>query len=151
MKSNYKVICKELFEILKNTDDEVLNKIPKSLIDKIKENMDINHEFKVNSNKEMFEQDVCQDTKLLLASIYLKYICNDEERIVLESKIKDSKERLNQVYEDMKIEFNDEFFSREESNNNSKETSEITALVEVKKENIVIRLINKILSILKIK
>ena len=79
MNNNYKKALFEVNEILKCTDDDMINSIPEKLIKFIQDNMDTNHEFEVQENVELFEQPVMNETKIILAMIYRAYCCDDAE------------------------------------------------------------------------
>lgn len=77
---NFSKACKEVSEILRNIEEEDLEKIPKEFLDKIKKNADIDYETKLDYNKSFEEQEVLPETIDLLAYIYRKYWCNQEEK-----------------------------------------------------------------------
>ena len=80
MEENYRKACKELYVCLENTANELVSKIPDSLINKIIENMDSNHNFKYDSNKKIYEQKILDETKDLLGFIYYNYLANEKEK-----------------------------------------------------------------------
>lgn len=139
MKLEYRQALYEVYIVLENTDEEIKSKIPNKFIEFVKDNMDINHEFKLKQGEELAKQNLMLETKQILALIYRDYICTEEERKELltqenEKRIKENNEKYNINFE--KIE-----------SNKKQESFEETVLVELPKEKWYKKLINKILKI----
>lgn len=93
---NYACAYKEVIEILKYTKREDVNKIPLIRILSMKYNMNQNHDFKVDINKPLTEQNVLPETKAVLVNIYKKYWASDYEKERIEAKEKYDKELIEQ-------------------------------------------------------
>lgn len=78
--SKFSKACKEVLEILNNVEEKDLEKIPKDFIDDIKKNADKNYIPNIDINKKFEEQELLPETIDLLAYIYRKYWCNQEEK-----------------------------------------------------------------------
>lgn len=70
----------EVYEILQNTDQELVNKIPKSYLEVIKNNRNLDYKFIYDKSKSPKEQKILKETKNILGLIYLKYWAEDDER-----------------------------------------------------------------------
>lgn len=125
MKEKYRQALSEVYIILKNTDEEIRNKIPDKFIEFIKNNMDNNHKFEIEPGKELVEQNLMLETKQILALIYRDYICEEKES----SKNKE----------------------KYDINFNKTSNLEKLELIEVSKEKWYKKIINKILKIFNIK
>ena len=81
MKIEYRQALFEIYKILENTDEEIINKIPEKFIKFVKENMDTNYKFELKKGKELVKQNLKDETKQIIALIYKKYLC-DEEKVI---------------------------------------------------------------------
>lgn len=150
MKNEYRKALYEVYVVLEHTNEEIKNRIPKKFIEFIKENMDKRHEFYLKENLGLEKQDLMLETKQILALIYRDYICSKEERKKL---ILQEKEKQNKKEEKNEEKYNINF--KKNANNKKNGIEEIednqeNSLVKVEKEKWYKRLINKILTILKI-
>ena len=135
MKIEYRQALFEIYKILENTDEEIINKIPEKFIKFVKENMDTNYKFELKKGKELVKQNLKDETKQIIALIYKKYLC-DEKKVI-----------NNYV-----IGFNKHKTLKEENMQKDKDVKNMeTSLLEIKEEKWYKKLINKILKFLKIK
>ena len=81
MKIEYRQALFEVYKILENTDEEIINKIPEKFMKFVKENMDINYKFELEKGKELIKQNLKDETKQIIALIYRDYICDEKEVI----------------------------------------------------------------------
>ena len=79
MEDKYPKAFKEIYMILSRTSKEELYKIPKTFIDFIEKNMDMNYEPQIDFNDD-FENSVLEETLAILALIYRDYLISTEER-----------------------------------------------------------------------
>ena len=138
MKEKFGIVCAELVAVFDNTEDEIMNSIPKKFKDYIYENADNNYNVNLDLSKDLNSQDISSDTKALLALIFRDFVCEKDEKtrlINLENEIQQKRqEELKQKYSNVNI-----FDNKKE-------------LEEAKKELIVIeekgfkKLLNKIIS-----
>lgn len=149
MKEEYSKALFEVYVVLKNTKEEVKNKIPKKFINFIEENMDKNYRFKLKENVGLEKQDLMHETKQILALIYRDYIVTKEERkklILLEKKIRNKNKEQNK--EKYNIKFNKNVDNKKESVEKIN-TNKENLLVKSEKEKWYKKIINNILNILK--
>ena len=134
----YREAFTEVNEILKYLSEDLLKKIPKEFIDNIKENMSTSYVLKYDNTKGINEQNLKQETRAILSVIYRDYICNEE--IKKEIIQKDRKEWFD--LETKKEHGNIDVFPQKPIKNLN--TKENEALQVVKKQNIIIKIIEKI-------
>lgn len=152
MNNNYRVALSEVNEILKYTDDEIVSRIPQKFITFILSNMEPNHQFKVQENLELFEQPIRNETKTILAMIYRDYFCDDIERqelIYYDKMQKDIEEKINYEKYNPDILFKNSNSNLDIDNINLKNSMQSTAMIEVKSNNFIQKLFDKIKKIFK--
>lgn len=144
---NYPNAYKEVYVILNNMEKEDVDKIPESFINVVKKNMNNEYEFELNRDVDFKEQDLLQETKAILAYIFLNYWGTEEQNKRIKQKFKQDimieekqKEKLHskEVFENKKY----------ESNEKQEKT---THMIEYKKENILERILHKLKNIFRIK
>jgi len=88
---------KEVFVALSCFNNDILEKIPQNVLDKLIEvSADSSLEVKLDVNKGLEEQNLSEECKCIMALLYYKYIANDEE-----------KKRIVQIWE-----FNDKIMNK---------------------------------------
>lgn len=146
---NYACAYKEVIEILKYTKREDVNKIPKHRILLMKYNMNKEHNFKVDETKPIEQQNIMEETKAILASIFKKYWATEYQKERIEAKQKYDMELIEQ---EKKEKYNpDNIFKKTTQNFENKEE---TALVEIKEyswKNKIVKFFNSILEKIKLK
>lgn len=130
-------------ELLPKAEKE---KIPNNLIRYFKEEKDKETVKKLSLDIPLEKQNLQEDTWNLIAIIYLKYLCEDEEEKKELEKIYDENEKIYR--EEIKEKYNPEkiFSDREKKYTTSQEKDQILP-IEVKKESFIqkiIKFINKI-------
>lgn len=128
----------EVYDIVKHLDSKLYNKIPNQFIEMLKQNMDTNYNVNIDYSKNINEQELLQDTRIILSLIYRDYICSIEKRQELIEKdkleLKKHQEELKEKYEVERI-----FESRKQE-----QTTKKTQLVEYK-ETFFRKILNKII------
>ena len=76
----YKNSFKEVYDILENTEEDLLSKIPNSFMNFIKNNMNVNYKTNINSNETIDKQHLLKETEAILSLIYRSYWATDEEK-----------------------------------------------------------------------
>jgi len=142
--ANYACAYKGVVEILKYTEREDVNKIPRSKILMFKYLMDETHQFKVNVNKSLQEQNICKEAKAILANIFKDYWATDEEKSKMETE-----ERLCLEQEEIakREKYNPDNLFKNRKIVISDNIEEETSIVEYKKETFFTKMLNKIKSI----
>lgn len=87
----YRNAFKEVDEILKYTDIDLVNKIPKKFISFLKENMNNDYEFYVQEGLSLNKQNLSEEASSIFALIYKEYWATEEEKE--EFRKKDEEER----------------------------------------------------------
>ena len=128
---NYQRALKEVDEVLKYTDSNLVEKIPNKFINFIHENMDNSQIININPNVNLNKQILLPETENILTLIYLSYWATKEEK----------KEYYNN--QKVNIKSYDEIFKNENVNN----TITNKELTIIKKENIITKFVNWIKNI----
>ena len=144
----YKQAHVELYEIIKNLTQREKTKIPETFINNLVVNSDNNYVFEYDKSKNIFEQNLMNETKALLVQMYIKYLAPEEDselwknynRICL-NKIEQEKAN-SYSYENL-------FKNKKDTSKTIEKTvTEEVALVEYN-ESLFKKIWNKILSIFK--
>ena len=131
----------EVSVILDNTDNRLVQRIPKKVLKTIKEKASPTKEFIYDKNKKLKDQDITKATKGIIAMIYRDYLCTEEQRLIykeyyataIETAELEKKEKYNV----------DNIFS---ARNSKKEHTE---LIPYEKESIWQKIKNKFMKIFK--
>ena len=70
----------EVYEVLKYLSEDDYRKIPKSIIEAIKQNKDKNYTWNYDITKKLKNQDLCDDTIAILSYINMNYLLNDKQK-----------------------------------------------------------------------
>lgn len=142
MEEKYTKAFKEIYIILNRSSKEELNKIPKSFIEFIESNMDMEYNPQIDFN-ENFEKSVLEETLILLALIYRDYLISKEEREVL---IQNEKKQLKEQEESYSVE---NLFKKRKQESEECSINIEQQLTVIKEEKWYMKILNKILSIFK--
>lgn len=130
----YRNAFKEVDEILKYTDINLVNKIPKKFIDFLRANMNNEYEFNVQEGLHLNKQNLFEEANNILALIYRDYWATEEEKE--EFRKKDEEERkLNEEKLEHIFDRKDNEQIEEEKNNQ---------LIKIEHESFIKRLFSKI-------
>lgn len=94
MKNNYSKAYKEVIEILNFVPKESVAKIPQTMIDTFKVNMDKDYDFKIDINKNFEEQKLLDETKAILANIFRDYWATPYQRERIKAKEKYDRQQI---------------------------------------------------------
>lgn len=141
----YRNAFKEVYEILQNTEEELVEKIPQKFINFIKDNMNEGYQANIDINIEIDKQQLLRETEDILALIYRSYWATEEEKIEFTNK---DQQELMKIEENKKSQYKDitEIFEKR------KKLNKVTldnSLMVIPKENFIKRLLKKILQIVK--
>ena len=81
---DYKKRLVEVDEILNHLSEEEYNKIPKELIQAIKENKDSNYHWEYDEEKALKDQGLSRDTIVLISYINMEYLLNENQKEYIE-------------------------------------------------------------------
>lgn len=96
MEDNYSKAYKEVIEILNYIPKESVDKIPQTMIDTFKAQMDQNHDFKVDVNKSFEEQELLDETKAIFANIFRDYWATPYQKERIEAKEKYDRQKCEE-------------------------------------------------------
>lgn len=88
--------CKETLEVLNNIDDNEYCKIPIKFISFLKENADLNYSVNIDFCKDFEKQELLPETIDLLAYIYRKFLCNEQEKIDFDKVMHENEQRYQE-------------------------------------------------------
>lgn len=141
----YQNAFKEVNDILENTDEELVKKIPSKFIEFIRNNMNKNYITNINREIRISEQKLLRETESILSLIYRTYWATEEEKkeFVEEDfkKILDAETRKKENYIGKNV---DEIFEKRTSENIEK-----NSLIVVKEEGFIKRIFKRILEFIK--
>ncbi len=78
--TKYKNAYTEVYEIIKQLDEEEYNKIPSEVIITIRENRNTEYEFELDEELELKEQELLPETKAILFNIFRDYLSTQEQK-----------------------------------------------------------------------
>lgn len=135
----------ELYELIKWLPDNEQKKIPKTVIENLREDMNTNYVFNIKKDEDITQQNFMTETKALFVELYEKYLAKDNEKEIwkeydrfcfnLIENEKKEKYNYNDIFKN-KQEPNEKIIIIDDSKNNLP--------VEVKKEKILIRFMKTI-------
>lgn len=150
--NTYPNALKEVSDILENTDEELLNRLPENFIEFIHENMNKSYKSNIDFNVDIDKQNLLYETSAILSLIYRSYWATDEEKKYLAEKdlVKQSKydNFQNNEYANT-IAHTELSHTTDRIEKNLNETSSNTSLTPIPKENIIIKFLKKIINIFK--
>lgn len=138
-------IFSELSCLLDYFPEEYIYKIPKQLLDTIKQNSDAKYFIKIDTKKSLVNQEILKETKDMLMVLKYNYWSNEEEQKSIREKLLQNEEKYQKK---LKEKYNpDNIFKKIE--NNKIEEVENTALVEYKEGNFLKRILRKVMNFFK--
>ena len=138
----------EVYDIILHLEKELYNKIPQKFIQAIEQNRDADYEFNIDYSKNINEQKLLPDTRVLLSLIYRDYLCSSEERQKL---IEKDKIELKQYEKNLQEKYNTENLYKNKNTSNIKENTGFKPVsMEQYKESVIKKIINRIKSIFRI-
>lgn len=103
---NYERMATEVLEIINLYPQKVKEKISKRLIEELEKHKLPNLDVKLDKNKKIYEQDICDESLVFIYMIYRDYIASPEEKANFDNI-------LNKFDEEIKMKYNpDNLFKR---------------------------------------
>ncbi len=137
---NYPKAYKEVYVILKYTSEEDLKLIPEEFINMLEENMDKGYKFELDSSISFENQKLLTETKSIFAYIFLNYWGTESQKELIKRKfmqdININEKKKRDMYNRKEL-----FEKKKLGESIEKETAK---MIEYKKENIIIKIINRI-------
>lgn len=125
--TKYKNAYTEVYEIIKQLDEEEYNKIPSEVIKAIEENRNTEYEFDLDEDIELKDQELLPETKAILFNLFRDYLSTAEQK----EKIIKMQAVERQKNERKKIEqYHSDLFANKQINRDIKEAH--IALIEYK-------------------
>lgn len=131
----------EVLDILENSEENIVEKIPKKLIDFWQKNKSTTYKPNLDHSKNINEMNLKNKTKSLIAMIYLNYLCDDEEKNNLNSILKSNEEKYQK---ELKEKYNPDNIFKKNYKETGEKVVEDNVQMIVYKESIFKRIINKI-------
>lgn len=146
MEKVYREAFAEVLEILRNSNQNIIKKIPKKFVEFLMNNKDEEYRVNIDFSNENWENNIKQETQAIIALIYRDYIVSSEERNKLLSEEKAEQIRVEQ---ELREKYNSDniFKNRHIQEEQAIETH--TELVEYKEQRWYQKLFIKILRLLK--
>lgn len=144
MKQQYKEAFAEIDEIFKLMPIQLLNKIPTNFRNMI--NSEKSTDYKVRISEPFEEQELKEETIIILGLIYRDFLCSDEERQKLKAR---DAEKLKEAEEELRQKYNpDNIFKKKKED---LEPNEIKSIAIIPEEKWYQKIFNKIKGIFKVK
>ena len=90
----------EVLEILEYSEDSIVEKIPKSLIEFWQRNKSQTYIPNLDHNKSINKMNLKSKTRSIITMIYLNYLCDDEEKSNINLILKDNEKKYQQELRD---------------------------------------------------
>lgn len=139
------VIMSEVLDVLNRFDEEDIKKIPKKLIEYLKENSDKNYINNIDYTKPIKELKLHDETIYILDMICFNYWCeNDLQKKEFLYQLNKNEQRYQ---EELREKYNPDNLFKNQNNSSEKIQDNIsteTAMVEYKEKNFIQRLFDKI-------
>lgn len=134
----YKNSFKEVYEILQNTEDELVKKIPFKFINFLESNMNKEFQTNIDNTVELDKQLILPETENILSLIYRNYWATEEEKANFNNK--DKNEYIGQEFKGNNIY---EIFEQRKNRNSVNIDNNLMIL---KKESFISKIFNRILN-----
>ena len=139
----------EVLEILSQMEQKYVDMIPKKILDLFYEEKDKDYKANINPNISLTEQNLQRKTLVLLAMLNLNYWCkNETEKQAMLQMYADNDKKI-EAEKRKKYNTDNLFKKKEEIVEDNKNHQENVQLIEYKKQNIIVKIINKIIKFFK--
>ena len=146
-KTKYANAYTEVYEILSCLNNEEYSKIPKELIEVFEENRNPDYEYEINDEQDLSKQPILKETKAILLNIFRDYLATPEQNQKIKKWLQEDREYLEKQKQEK---YNINVF---ENNNKyekiDNEEYKTILPVEIKRQSIFYRIINKLKRIFK--
>ena len=149
MKNTVNQAFSETYDVINHMSKEMQEKIPKSFINLIKENRDLDYKVNIDYSKDIKEQ-LLKETKIILSLVYRDYLCSSEKREeLLALDIEEIRREEKSSQEKYKIDFDSRKKEKLQDVEELKNKEQETLPIKVEKDKWYIKVINFIKKILK--
>ena len=138
--NNRKNAYTEVYTILQDLDDKEYTKIPFQVLEVIRLNRNPDYEYKLYKNLSLKYQPMLPETKAILFNLFRDYISTPEqkEKII---KMQTEERRKIELKKQENFQYDNLFRNRKIVKNNIEQSEKNTALIEIKKKNLLQRII----------
>jgi len=138
----YAEACVEILDILKHMNINDLAKVSGNFIKFLRDNASKNYKCKLDYSKNLNDMELKKETRELLALMYEKYWCPEEEKQDFQNMLNENEK---QYQEELREKYNPDnlFKKRNEIKEEIEEPLNIVSMIEYK-EPLIKRIINKI-------
>ncbi len=140
----------EVIDILKHSEIEVTQKIPKKFIEFLTKNSDHDYIPDIDYSEENWENSIEEDAKVLIALIYRDYIMSEEEKEKVKEEAEKQEQEIREKYNPDNL-FKKNLKIENEKSQDDTEQEVQKSLLIIKEEKWYERIINKIKEIFGIK
>lgn len=133
----------ETIEILKLLENNEYKRIDNKFIDMLNRKKDNNYIYALEVNKNIEEQNIMKETRVILAYIFMNYLGTDEEKYTINKKFKNDIEKSEQL---KKAKYSVNIFQNPKQDNDVN-----TQLIVYHKDTFIRKLLNKIKKLFNIK
>ena len=149
MKNTINQAFSETYDVINHMSKEMQEKIPKSFINLIKENRDLDYKVNIDYSKDIKEQ-LLKETKIILSLVYRDYLCSSEKREeLLALDIEEIRREEKSSQEKYQIDFDSRKKEKLQDVEELKNKEQETLPIKVEKDKWYIKVINFIKKILK--
>lgn len=149
MKNTINQAFSETYDVINHMSKEMQEKIPKSFINLIKENRDLDYKVNIDYSKDIKEQ-LLKETKIILSLVYRDYLCSSEKREeLLALDIEEIRREEKSSQEKYKIDYDSRKKEKLQDVEELKNKEQETLPIKVEKDKWYIKIINFIKKILK--
>ena len=149
MKNTTNQAFRETYDVINHMSKEMQEKIPKSFINLIKENRDLDYKVNIDYSKDIKEQ-LLKETKIILSLVYRDYLCSSEKREeLLALDIEEIRREEKSSQEKYQIDFDSRKKEKLQDVEELKNKEQETLPIKVEKDKWYIKVINFIKKILK--
>lgn len=92
--NDYREAISETLEILQFANEEIINKIPLEVIQRLNSQKSITYISKYKDTIEIKEEQISKKTKAILAVLYRDYICSEEEKKEFDKILEENEEKI---------------------------------------------------------
>lgn len=140
----YKMAYTEVLEIIKHLPSSEIKKIPNETVEFFEKNKDNNYNFTYDVNETLENQNVLRETNIIILKLFNQFFMTDEQNIkfkhILNYNEQEHQKELESIYDPNNV-----------FDNKTPQNSEINlkekAIVEIKQEGLIKKIIKKIRNI----
>lgn len=149
MKNTVNQAFSETYDVINHMSKEMQEKIPKSFINLIKENRDLDYNFNIDYSTDIKKQ-LLKETKIILSLIYRDCLCSKEKRQeLLDIDVEEIEREEKGPQEKYQIDFDSRKKEKLQDVEELKNKEQETLPIKVEKDKWYIKVINFIKKILK--